>query len=322
MPRKTIQKNLAYDSERRLYYATFHRDGRRYTRTYHSEPEALEALDAQSNSAPQAQKDYTLGQWLSYWLEEVVARDRAESTIYCYRNIIRCHVVPALGSVPLSQLTPLRIQTYLHEKMDQGLCPNTVHKHYVLLTTALGLAAWLELLQRSPMDRVSAPKLQETRYTFYTPAQLQSLFSAVAGTMLELPVKLAAYLGLRRSEICGLRWEHVDLDQGILSVQEVRTEVGGRVVAYAAGQVETAARDSSIQRAGEQWFELEELYVDRAFRNCGLGGRLLDHVEEELRREGIKRLMLSGANRDQGPLLRFYLRRGMTLYSFRAFLDL
>ena len=230
MPRKTIQKNLAYDSERRLYYATFHRDGRRYTRTYHSEPEALEALDAQSNSAPQAQKDYTLGQWLSYWLEEVVARDRAESTIYCYRNIIRCHVVPALGSVPLSQLTPLRIQTYLHEKMDQGLCPNTVHKHYVLLTTALGLAAWLELLQRSPMDRVSAPKLQETRYTFYTPAQLQSLFSAVAGTMLELPVKLAAYLGLRRSEICGLRWEHVDLDQGILSVQEVRTEVGGRVV--------------------------------------------------------------------------------------------
>ena len=99
-------------------------------------------------------------------------------------------------------------------------------------------------------------------------------------------------------------------------------EVGGRVVAYAAGQVETAARDSSIHRAGEQWFELEELYVDRAFRNCGLGGRLLDHMEEELRREGVKRLMLSGANRDQGPLLRFYLRRGMTLYSFRAFLDL
>lgn len=230
MPRKTIRKNLAYDSERRLYYATFHQDGRRYTRTYHSEPEALEALDAQGDSAPQAQKDCTLGQWLAYWLEEVVARDRAESTIYCYRNIIRCHVAPALGTVPLSQLTPLRIQNYLHEQMDQGLCPNTVHKHYVLLTTALGLAVRLELLQRSPMDRVSPPKLQETRYTFYTPAQLQSLFSAVAGTMLELPVKLAAYLGLRRSEICGLRWEHVDLDQGILSVQEVRTEVGGRVV--------------------------------------------------------------------------------------------
>ena len=68
--------------------------------------------------------------------------------------------------------------------------------------------------------------------------------------------------------------------------------------------------------------ELEELYVVRACRGGGLGGALLGHVEETLRGEGVKRLMLTGANRDQGPLLRFYLRRGMTLYSFRAFRDL
>lgn len=99
-------------------------------------------------------------------------------------------------------------------------------------------------------------------------------------------------------------------------------EVDGNVVGYAAGQMETASRDSSIQRAGDQWFELEELYVARAFRDNGLGGRLLDYVEGNLRNEGVKRLMLTGADRDQGPLLRFYLRRGMKLYSFRAFQDL
>ena len=99
-------------------------------------------------------------------------------------------------------------------------------------------------------------------------------------------------------------------------------EVDGRVAGYAAGQMETASRDSSIQRAGERWFELEELYVVRACRGGGLGGALLDHVEETLREEGVKRLMLTGANRDQESLLRFYLRRGMTLYSFRAFRDL
>ena len=99
-------------------------------------------------------------------------------------------------------------------------------------------------------------------------------------------------------------------------------EVDGRVAGYAAGQMETAGRDSSIQRAGDQWFELEELYVDRTLRDGGLGGALLDHVEQALRGEGVKRLMLTGANRAQEPLLRFYLRRGMTLYSFRAFRDL
>ena len=48
--------------------------------------------------------------------------------------------------------------------------------------------------------------------------------------MLELPVKLAAYLGLRRSEICGLRWENINLEAGLLSIQEARTEIGGVVV--------------------------------------------------------------------------------------------
>ena len=99
-------------------------------------------------------------------------------------------------------------------------------------------------------------------------------------------------------------------------------EADGQVAGYAAGQMETASRSSSIQKAGDRWFELEEVYVARPFRDNGLGGRLLDYVEGELRNEGVKRLMLTGANRAQGPLLRFYLRRGMTLYSFRAFQDL
>ena len=231
MPRKTIQKNLAYDTERQLYYAVFRQDGRRYTRTYRTREEAQAALEGNSCADRRLPgKDCTLGEWLTFWLEEVVARDRAESTLYAFRNLARCLVLPALGRIPLAELTPLRIQGYLYEKMNQGLSPNTVIKHYVMLTTALGMAVRLEMLERSPMDRVTPPKKKEARFSFYSPEQLQLLFSAVSGTMMELPVKLAAYLGLRRSEICGLRWENVDLEAGLLSIREVRTEVGGSVV--------------------------------------------------------------------------------------------
>ncbi|MFR3922600.1 MAG: hypothetical protein ACLTYN_12245 [Dysosmobacter welbionis] len=91
--------------------------------------------------------------------------------------------------------------------MNQGLSPNTVIKHYVMLTTALGMAVRLEMLERSPMDRVTPPKKKEARFSFYSPEQLQLLFSAVSGTMMELPVKLAAYLacGAARSAACGGR---------------------------------------------------------------------------------------------------------------------
>ena len=61
---------------------------------------------------------------------------------------------------------------------------------------------------------------------------------------MELPVKLAAYLGLRRSEIAGLRWRCVDLSAGIIVIQEVRTEVGGREV------VKLPKTQSSIRRLG------------------------------------------------------------------------
>lgn len=56
---------------------------------------------------------------------------------------------------------------------------------------------------------------------------MRALFAAVRGMPLEPAVKLAGYLGLRRSEICGLKWENVDLEHGVISICAARTTVGG-----------------------------------------------------------------------------------------------
>lgn len=253
MSRKSIAKNLAYDSERQKYYAVFNggTDGAggrmRHTRTFATYEAAMTALRefyGLGGAYLPAPGQCSLRDWLRYWLEEVVARDRAESTVYGYRNIIRCHIVPAIGDTPLRDLSPLLLQNYLYERLDEGLSPNTVRKHHVLLSSALRLAVRQEVLRRNPMERVDPPKKLPSRYTFYTPTQLQVLFAAVEGSTMELAVKLAAYLGLRRSEICGLRWEHVDLDAGVIFICEARTEVGGVVV-----EKDTKTQ-SSVRRLG------------------------------------------------------------------------
>ena len=78
MARKSIQKNLSYDTERRLYYAVFRRDGRRRTRTYHTLEEAEAALaERQEENRHLPGRGCSLGEWLTFWLEEVAARDRA-----------------------------------------------------------------------------------------------------------------------------------------------------------------------------------------------------------------------------------------------------
>ena len=96
-------------------------------------------------------------------------------------------------------------------------------------------------------------------------------------------------------------------------------EADGEVVGYAGGEADTARRNIEIQQAGERYFELEELYVCPAWRGRGVGRLLLARVEEDARREGLAQLMLNAANRDHAPLLRFYLREGMTPHSFRMF---
>ena len=246
MSRKSLQKNLSYDDERRLYYVTLPGSGRRrHTKTFRSYEEALRMLNEGAVSTSVCPGAFcSLGQWLDWWLREDVSASRAASTLYAYQNIVRTHILPALGTVPLRSLNPLTIQNYLSQKLTEGLSPNTVLKHYTLLFTVLRKAAALKLLPENPMEQVVPPRRIAPRYTFYSPEQLRILFRVVEGSLMELPVKLAAYLGLRRSEIAGLRWRCVDLSAGIIVIQEVRTEVGGREV------VKLPKTQSSIRRLG------------------------------------------------------------------------
>ena len=108
-----------------------------------------------------------------------------------------------------------------------GLGSNTVHKHHQLLFTALECAVRQEVLHRNPARRVEAPAKAAPRHSFYNTEQMRALFAAVRGMPLEPAVKLAGYLRLRRSEICGLKWENVDLEHGVISICAARTTVGG-----------------------------------------------------------------------------------------------
>lgn len=253
MARITIlKKQLSYDEERDRYYVTEYADGVRRTRTFRSRNEAIAALfpgaaslsPALPKGAPPPGGSCTLGVWLDWWLTEDVTPNRAASTAYNYRNMARCHILPALADQPLRQLSPLKVQMYLYQKLSEGLSPNTVIKHYTMLFTALEQAKRLELLDRNPMEQVLPPRARSVEHSFYSPAQLRILFRAVEGTVLELAVKLAAYLGLRRSEITGLRWKCVDLENKIILIQEVRTEVGGQEV------VKLPKTKTSIRRLG------------------------------------------------------------------------
>ena len=270
MSRKTILPNIAYDTQRRSYYVTIRRPAapgeapKRTVQCYPTLELAIQALDRRGGmdllDRGEDLEKLTLGQWLTYWLEQIIKPSRSASTVHGYCMIIRNHLSPSLGTILLNKLTAAQVQQYLNRMQAKGLCANTVRKHYMLLHNALEHARKQEIILRNVSEHVILPSASDPTHHFYDSETMARLFEILAGTTMEPVVKLAGYLGLRRSEICGLKWRHVDREQKIITIAEARTTVNGRPVN------KSTKNRSSIRRLGYAGItDIEEL-VERLWR--------------------------------------------------------
>lgn len=175
--------------------------------------------------------EYTFAQWLDYWYKDIILPQIEETTAYGYRGMIENYLKPQLGEIRLQKLTARDIQQYYTWLMDEKeLSPKTVIKHHNLLTNTLNAAERQEYITKNPMRAVSPPKKRQREAKFYTPEQLGILLDKAVGTRLELPVFICAYLGLRRGELCGLRWNDVDLEHKTITIENTRTQAGKKEI--------------------------------------------------------------------------------------------
>ena len=255
MARKAVERNIAYDDQRKLYYVSMElgrdENGKRIKqyRTFPTLAAARNGLrdfhaglererELERKLAPAQELD--LSHWLEYWMDSIVRPNRAETTVYAYQKIIDNHIDPALGTVPLKRLTPKMVQEYYTEiQRANGLSSNTMRRHHDLLSSALRSAVRQDVIPASPMERVEPPRVRTTESYFYNNQELKLLYQKIEGNILELAVKLAGSLGMRREEICGLKWENVDLQRHLVLIREARTAYGATIV-----QKETKNRSS------------------------------------------------------------------------------
>lgn len=175
--------------------------------------------------------EYTFAQWLDYWYKDIILPQIEETTAYGYRGMIENYLKPQLGEIRLQKLTARDIQQYYTWLMgEKELSPNTVIKHHNLLTNTLNAAERQEYITKNSMRAVSPPKKRQREAKFYTPEQLGTLLDKAVGTRLELPVYICAYLGLRRGELCGLRWSDIDLEHQTITIENTRTQAGKKEI--------------------------------------------------------------------------------------------
>lgn len=183
----------------------------------------------------------TLAEYLDTWLA-VMRTQLQPSTWHSYRYQIRRYVLPQLGEVPLGALAPSQLTAHYAFLLERGrrdggaLGVRTVRYVHDILRTALAEAVRQEALDRNPADRARPPRTDPGRphagdgLQVWDEPTLRAFLKATARHRFGLAWLLAAATGMRRSEVCGLRWADVDLDAATLHVRRALVVAGGQMV--------------------------------------------------------------------------------------------
>ena len=140
----------------------------------------------------------------------------APKTRYTYDCLVETHFVPAFERFRVVDLRPADMQDYYVLRREDGLSDATIHWHYRTVHAALKWAVENELAARNVCDLSASkpPRGQRPEMKTLSARQMRGLLEAVAGTDLELIVVLGCATGMRRGEICALRWRDLDLKAG------------------------------------------------------------------------------------------------------------
>ncbi|WP_131747701.1 site-specific integrase [Frankia sp. Cppng1_Ct_nod] len=229
-----------------------------YGKTDEEVRQKLTDLKANSDQGiPTEATGWTVGRFLTYWLEQIVKPACKPRTYQGYEVVVRVHLVPALGKKKLNKLTGADVRLFLRRLENMCLC--CVHKTdqkraegerrccavgrcckslpsirlrqqvHAVLRNALEAAVREELIRRNvaKLVKVSGPKYKVNRGL--TVDQARKLLVAAENDRLHALYVLALFLGLRRGELLGLHWSDIDLDVGTLTVRRNLQRVGGEL---------------------------------------------------------------------------------------------
>ena len=200
-------------------------------------------IDSYQGADLTEQSRMTLSDWLDQWLESMSDTLRP-NTLRNYRSYIENHIRPGLGDKQLARLTPKDVQRF-YEKLGDSLASSTVRRIHTTLHGALKAAQQAHLIASNPTEQIIAPKFSYGEKQILTDEQLDAFMQVIAEDEIWYDFFYTELTtGLRRGEICGLKWEDFDEVSGTLKVcRTVYREDGGGLT---AGDTKTSAGTRKI----------------------------------------------------------------------------
>lgn len=187
------------------------------------------------------------GEYITQWLEN--KNDISEETRYTNEGHLKNHIIPELGGVLLQKITVHHIENFLRalknkkKKNGKPLAEGTIRKIFNLVQTAFSSAEKKELIKKNPfklLDRGSKPKQSKAKMDYWTVEEVKQFFHVLEHRQRVLFV-IAIHTGLRRGEILGMRWKHINFETKQIRIKDslkprqgltegVKTDAGYRTI--------------------------------------------------------------------------------------------
>jgi integrase len=166
-------------------------------------------------------KTTTVEKWLTYWQDDILPhRNVKPGTASSYRTTIKLHIVPHIGAKRLDRLHPADIRG-LYTLLQDTVSGREAQKAHTVLSLAIKAAVRDGLLGSNVMSLVDKPAhIGEPGVAFTAQRSMHIIETAVKtqGDMWGARWALGFTTGCRESELLGLEWDRVDLDNNLLDI--------------------------------------------------------------------------------------------------------
>lgn len=218
---KVYDVNIKYKSGEK--YKTYSQKGFSTRRDAQEHEAAMRIKLGNASYVPASatQRKLTVEKYMESWIEKHSKANLRRNTEISYRSLIKNHINPHLGNVPLCQVTAAMLDELYGDLKEEGLSSSTIRYVHRILRVALEHARKYHYIENNPakdiITRFGKPGKTPAPYTV---EQMRSLIDKTADIQWKLVFILSGLYGLRISEVLGLRWCHVDLEKRTFSVVE------------------------------------------------------------------------------------------------------
>lgn len=290
----------------------------------------------------------TLIEYFAYWEEHYAMPHHKKKTIAYNRSIFK-RISAAMGHLRLDKIQPKHLLSFYKNLAESGirqdpnadrrkvaintekllkdtLSPNTIRKYHVLLHTLLGQATQWQLIAYNPADKVEAPKAKKIHKKIYDEENTGKFLMLLQDEELKyrLLSLLALSTGMRKAELFGLEWKHIDFTVNTINIEQTSQYLPGEGIYQDTTKTEESTRIITVPVSIMELFKQHK--VQQAVNRLKLGDKWRPDIPKEEKIIDTERLFTTWNGKPAHPdrfntwLRKFAIKHDMphiTPHSFR-----